>query len=86
MAFLFAYSMRGKTRAYHRMEDDVPEDVKKRRLQELIEIFHRRAAERNAARHGQTFVVMVDGERCGRGASLIEPWDDAGSLFLLNVS
>jgi len=34
-AFMFAYSMRDKTHAYHRMEDNVPEDVKNRRLQEV---------------------------------------------------
>ena len=30
-AFMFAYSMRGKTHAHRRMEDDVPDDVKQRR-------------------------------------------------------
>lgn len=34
-AFMFAYSMRDKTHAYHRMEDNVPEDVKARRLREV---------------------------------------------------
>jgi tRNA A37 methylthiotransferase MiaB len=32
MAFLFAYSMREKTHAHRRMQDNVPESVKKRRL------------------------------------------------------
>jgi len=36
-AFLFAYSLRDRTHAAHKMEDDVPEEVKKRRLQEMIE-------------------------------------------------
>ena len=31
-AFLFAYSMRERTHAHRRMNDDVPEDVKKSRL------------------------------------------------------
>ena len=30
-AFMFAYSMRGKTHAHRRMQDDVPDDVKQRR-------------------------------------------------------
>ena len=39
LAFLFAYSMREKTHAYRRMQDNVPEDVKKERLVKMIELF-----------------------------------------------
>ncbi|GAB9468451.1 Cdk5 regulatory subunit-associated protein 1 [Globisporangium polare] len=35
-AFMFAYSVRARTHAAHRMEDDVPSDVKLRRLQQVI--------------------------------------------------
>ena len=35
-AYMFAYSMRGKTAAARHLADDVPEDVKKRRLAEVI--------------------------------------------------
>ena len=38
-AFLFAYSMRERTHAHRRLEDDVPEEVKKVRLQRMIEVF-----------------------------------------------
>jgi tRNA A37 methylthiotransferase MiaB len=41
MAFLFAYSMREKTHAHRKMQDNVPEDVKKARLIEMIEVFKR---------------------------------------------
>jgi tRNA A37 methylthiotransferase MiaB len=41
MAYLFAYSMREKTHAHRRMQDNVPEDVKKRRLIEMIDTFKR---------------------------------------------
>jgi tRNA A37 methylthiotransferase MiaB len=41
LAFLFAYSMREKTHAYRRMQDNVPEDVKKERLTRMIELFKR---------------------------------------------
>ncbi|XP_072259309.1 mitochondrial tRNA methylthiotransferase CDK5RAP1 [Pyxicephalus adspersus] len=72
-AFLFAYSMRKKTRAYHRMNDDVPEEVKKRRLEELIAVF-REEAERVSERSvGSKQLVLVEGvskrsstELCGR--------------------
>ena len=45
-AYMFAYSLREKTHAHRRMEDDVPEAVKKERLTRLIEVFKRRQMER----------------------------------------
>lgn len=38
-AFLFAYSMRERTHAHRNFSDDVPEEVKLRRLKELINVF-----------------------------------------------
>uniref|UniRef100_A0A663N970 Mitochondrial tRNA methylthiotransferase CDK5RAP1 n=1 Tax=Athene cunicularia TaxID=194338 RepID=A0A663N970_ATHCN len=73
VGFLFAYSMRQKTRAYHRLQDDVPADVKKRRLEELIAVFREEAARANEALVGQSQLVLVEGpskrsasELCGR--------------------
>jgi tRNA A37 methylthiotransferase MiaB len=37
--FLFAYSMREKTHAHRKMEDNVPEEVKNERLKQLIDVF-----------------------------------------------
>jgi tRNA A37 methylthiotransferase MiaB len=42
MAFLFAYSMREKTHAHRRMQDNVPENVKKERLTVMIDTFKKR--------------------------------------------
>ena len=39
MAFLFAYSMRERTHAHRRMQDNVPDDVKQERLVRMINIF-----------------------------------------------
>lgn len=39
MGFMFAYSMREKTHAHRRMQDNVPENVKKSRLIRMIEVF-----------------------------------------------
>ena len=39
MAYMFAYSMREKTPAHRNYVDDVPDDVKQRRLTELIAVF-----------------------------------------------
>ncbi|NXI14352.1 CK5P1 protein, partial [Irena cyanogastra] len=73
VGFLFAYSMRQKTRAHHRLQDDVPTDVKKRRLEQLIATFREEAAGANAALVGQAQLVLVEGpskrsasELCGR--------------------
>ncbi|XP_054701841.1 mitochondrial tRNA methylthiotransferase CDK5RAP1 [Grus americana] len=73
VGFLFAYSMRQKTRAYHRLQDDVPADIKKRRLEELITVFREEAVKANEAMVGQSQLVLVEGpskrsalELCGR--------------------
>ncbi|XP_009949013.1 PREDICTED: CDK5 regulatory subunit-associated protein 1, partial [Leptosomus discolor] len=73
VGFLFAYSMRQKTRAHHRLQDDVPATVKKRRLEELIAVFREEAARANEAMVGQSQLVLVEGpskrsaaELCGR--------------------
>ncbi|EDQ86621.1 uncharacterized protein MONBRDRAFT_33699 [Monosiga brevicollis MX1] len=60
MAFLFAYSMRAKTHAYHRMQDDVPEDVKKRRLEEIRDQFYGGATLKNQRRIGSLQLVLVE--------------------------
>jgi tRNA A37 methylthiotransferase MiaB len=39
-AFMFAYSQREKTYAHRHLPDDVPNDVKVRRLREVIDTFH----------------------------------------------
>jgi len=61
LAYMFAYSERERTLAYRKFEDDVPEEVKKRRLSEIISqqmsIQHRR----NHDEIGQRHVVLVEG-------------------------
>nr|XP_056700547.1 mitochondrial tRNA methylthiotransferase CDK5RAP1 [Euleptes europaea] len=73
VAFIFAYSMRQKTRAFHRLQDDVPLEVKLRRVKELTAVFREGAAEANAATVGRAQVVLVEGpsrrsplDLCGR--------------------
>lgn len=44
---MFAYSLRDRTHAAHKMEDDVPGEVKKRRLQEMIDTWRSDATCRN---------------------------------------
>ena len=62
-AFMFAYSMRGKTHAHRSMVDDVPEAVKLRRLQEIIEVFRNKVQERNERTElGRLRLVLLEGE------------------------
>ncbi|KAG8446363.1 hypothetical protein GDO86_013994 [Hymenochirus boettgeri] len=72
-AYLFAYSMRKKTRAHHRLQDDVPLEVKKQRLEELITVFREEARRVNQTAVGSRQLVLVEGpskrspaELCGR--------------------
>ncbi|KAG8147521.1 putative CDK5 regulatory subunit associated protein [Naja naja] len=60
-AYIFAYSQRQKTRAFHRLPDDVPPDVKHRRLEELNVVFREEASRLHAAAVGQRHVVLVEG-------------------------
>jgi len=61
MAFLFAYSMREKTHAYHNLSDNVSEEVKKIRLNRMIDVFRRIQLERNKEDLGRYHLVLVEG-------------------------
>lgn len=72
-AFMFKYSERPGTYAAKHLPDDVPEEVKLRRLSELISLQTEISARRNAADVGKTFSVLVEGfskrsreQLCGR--------------------
>jgi tRNA A37 methylthiotransferase MiaB len=60
-AYMFAYSLRERTHAAYHLQDDVPEAVKQRRLQEVIATFREGAAARNAAEVGRLHLVLVEG-------------------------
>lgn len=60
-AFMFKYSERPGTYASKHLPDDVPEEVKIRRLNELIELQNHLSAESNAKDVGKTFEVLVEG-------------------------
>lgn len=60
-AFMFKYSERPGTYASKHLPDDVPEDVKIRRLNELIELQNQLSAESNAKDVGKVFEVLVEG-------------------------
>lgn len=62
-AFLFAYSMRNKTHAHRTMEDNVPADIKSRRLQELIDTYRANVQAKNErVEQGKLRLVLLEGE------------------------
>ena len=58
---MFAYSERPGTPAAKNMEDDVPLDVKKRRLNEIIQLQQKHGLERMQQFIGKTVEVLIEG-------------------------
>lgn len=72
-AFMFKYSERPGTYASKHLSDDVPEEVKLRRLNEMIHLQTELSAEANKRDEGREFDVLVEGfskrsreQLCGR--------------------
>lgn len=72
-AYMFAYSERPGTPAAKKFKDDIPEEVKKRRLQEVIAVQLKHSSERNKLALGKVHKVLVEGpskrsdaDLCGR--------------------
>ena len=72
-AFMFKYSERPGTYASRHLPDDVPEEEKIRRLNELIALQTEISAQQNKKDEGKTFEVLVEGfskrsrdQLCGR--------------------
>ncbi len=60
--YMFAYSDRPGTPAHKKMEDNVPEEVKKRRLQEIINLQGQHSLERMEEFVGKTVEVLIEKE------------------------
>lgn len=60
-AFMFKYSERENTLAHKKYPDDVPEEVKTRRLQEIIDQQRKIAGEINATEVGKVHEILVEG-------------------------
>jgi len=60
-AFTFVYSPRAGTEAAA-MPDQVADEIKRERIEHLVEVVQRIAAERNAARVGRVEEVLVEGQ------------------------
>lgn len=60
-AYMFAYSERPGTMAEKKFKDDVPEDVKLKRLQEVIALQQKHSAERTKQGLGKVHRVLIEG-------------------------
>ena len=60
--YMFFYSERPNTFAARNLDDDVPLEIKKRRLSEIIEYQQRHSRENLSKYLGQTFQVLVEGK------------------------
>lgn len=61
MAYMFSYSERPGTLAARRYTDDIPEEVKKRRLIEIINLQNTLSRESYKGDIGKTFEVLIEG-------------------------
>ncbi len=59
--YMFFYSERPNTYAERKMEDDIPMEVKKRRLNEIIQVQRRLSAESNQKHLGKVEEVLIEG-------------------------
>ncbi len=73
LAYMFAYSERERTLAHRKYEDNVPEEVKKRRLSEIISQQMSIQEELNKQEIGKRHLVLIEGtskrsdeQLCGR--------------------
>ena len=62
LSYMFFYSERPGTLAQRRYADDVPLEVKKRRLQEIVELQNSLSQRRNAEDVGKVFQVLIEGD------------------------
>jgi ribosomal protein S12 methylthiotransferase len=62
---IFTYSHEENTIA-HQLEDDVPEEEKERRAQEIMEVQQEISYQKNEEKVGQTFKVIIDKKEAGK--------------------
>ncbi|HRP56513.1 tRNA (N6-isopentenyl adenosine(37)-C2)-methylthiotransferase MiaB [Agriterribacter sp.] len=61
LSYMFFYSERPGTLAQRRYKDDIPETVKKRRLQEIVDLQNRLSRQSNEKDLGKIFEVLIEG-------------------------
>ena len=61
LAYMYFYSERPGTLAARRFKDDIPEEIKKRRLQEMVDLHRIQSLQSMQKDVGKTFEVLVEG-------------------------
>ncbi|MFM1856979.1 MAG: tRNA ((37)-C2)-methylthiotransferase MiaB [Bacteroidota bacterium] len=61
-SYMFFYSERPGTLAARRYQDDIPEDTKKRRLQEIVALQNQLSLESNQKEIGKKYKVLIEGD------------------------
>tara|TARA_Y100001935_G_C17026686_1_gene370448 strand:- start:71 stop:643 length:573 start_codon:yes stop_codon:yes gene_type:complete len=59
--YMFKYSERPNTAAAKKFDDDIAEEIKQRRLVEIINLQQKQSLENNKLRIGKTFEVLIEG-------------------------
>jgi tRNA-2-methylthio-N6-dimethylallyladenosine synthase len=80
-AFIFKYSPRPKTVAFHKYRDAVPDAEKQRRLEMLLTLQKQITDEENRKRVGQTVEVLVEGPARQRGFLMGKTRDNRTVVF-----
>lgn len=62
LSYMYAYSERPGTLAQRRYPDDVPEEVKKRRLTEVVDLQRELSQKNFELEVGKTFTVLIEGD------------------------
>lgn len=62
MSYMFYYSERPGTLAHRKYEDDIPLEIKKRRLAEIVRLQNQISYKHNQQDIGQTFKVLIEGD------------------------
>ena len=60
-AYMFMYSERPKTLAERKFTDDIPEEVKKTRLQEIVDLQRKHSEIKTKAGVGKVHKVLIEG-------------------------
>lgn len=61
-SYMFFYSERPGTLAQKRYKDDVPESIKKKRLQEIVDLQNKLSLESNQRDLGKTYKILIEGD------------------------
>ncbi|GMR42233.1 hypothetical protein PMAYCL1PPCAC_12428, partial [Pristionchus mayeri] len=77
--FVFPYSMREGTRAHRKLVDDVDEEVKMRRHEELAAVFREGVHRRNLRRVGKRELILIEG-KSKRGETSMSGRTDGGTV------